>query len=423
MTVAARRRGACPALSAPMATGDGLLVRLHPPDRRLSARQLAAVAEAAARFGNGLVEVTARGHLQVRGLSASRLAGFREALGAAGLSDHDGPQVETPPLAGLAADEIRDPRPLAARLRAAIAPFAARLAPKVAVVVDGGGAGGLGDLLADVRLEATAAGWHVAIGGAAGTARSLGTGGEEDAFAAALAVLTRLAAAPCDGRAGRRGRDLGTADCAVQARSLAAEERGPVLPPAAPAGVFPLRDGRFALGLGLPFGRAGSEALCGLAARSGGAAGVLLAPRHGLVLPGLDAMQVDRLSVAAASLGFIVSPQDPRLRVTACAGAPFCDAALLQTHPLAGALCAPSRGGPALAEGRLHLSGCPKRCAAPRSAAVTEIVGTADGPHLAGRLPDAAAARRLLALSARHSVCQTPVADTPSHDAAFPSDL
>ncbi len=73
MTLAPRRRGACPALSAPMQTGDGLLVRLM-PEGALSPAMLAGLAAAAAEFGNGIVEVTARGSLQLRGLAAETVA-------------------------------------------------------------------------------------------------------------------------------------------------------------------------------------------------------------------------------------------------------------------------------------------------------------------------------------------------------------
>ena len=49
------RRGACPALSAPMQTGDGLLVRLNPVAGGLSPAQLAGLCDAAGMFGNGVI--------------------------------------------------------------------------------------------------------------------------------------------------------------------------------------------------------------------------------------------------------------------------------------------------------------------------------------------------------------------------------
>ncbi len=85
------RRGACPALSAPMQTGDGLLVRLNPVAGGLSPAQLAGLCDAAGMFGNGVIEVTARGSMQVRGLTSASAAPFAEAidrLGIAALFDY-----------------------------------------------------------------------------------------------------------------------------------------------------------------------------------------------------------------------------------------------------------------------------------------------------------------------------------------------
>ncbi len=63
------RRGACPGLSAPMSTGDGLLVRLVPTDE-MALDAFIALCAAARMHGNGTMEVTARGSLQVRGIDA-----------------------------------------------------------------------------------------------------------------------------------------------------------------------------------------------------------------------------------------------------------------------------------------------------------------------------------------------------------------
>ncbi len=101
----APRRGWCPGLARPMPTGDGLLVRLHPVAGRLTADQARAAARAAREGGNGLLDVTARGNLQIRGVTAESHARVVAILAAAGLGDvrHDGgPQRLTlsAPLAG-----------------------------------------------------------------------------------------------------------------------------------------------------------------------------------------------------------------------------------------------------------------------------------------------------------------------------------
>ena len=54
------RKGWCPSLSAPMATGDGLLARLSPRLGLLSPAQLAGIAGAARRHGSGQIEITIR---------------------------------------------------------------------------------------------------------------------------------------------------------------------------------------------------------------------------------------------------------------------------------------------------------------------------------------------------------------------------
>ncbi|KMO25639.1 hypothetical protein QR79_06645, partial [Methylobacterium indicum] len=101
----APRRGWCPGLARPMPTGDGLLVRLHPVSGRLSARQVRAAARAAREGGNGLLDVTARGNLQIRGVTVESHGHVVDILAEAGLGDarHDGgPQRLTldAPLAG-----------------------------------------------------------------------------------------------------------------------------------------------------------------------------------------------------------------------------------------------------------------------------------------------------------------------------------
>ncbi len=65
-----QRRGACPGLSAPMPTGDGLLVRLLPAGT-IPLDAFGRLCAAARTHGNGIIEITARGSVQIRGLSAA----------------------------------------------------------------------------------------------------------------------------------------------------------------------------------------------------------------------------------------------------------------------------------------------------------------------------------------------------------------
>ena len=180
------RRGACPALSAPMQTGDGLLVRLNPiaagqGTEGLSPKTLIGLCESAARHGNGIIEVTQRGSIQIRGLTPSSASKLALEVDALGIAVRTSVPVETGPLAGLEPDEIADPRPLAHGIRGAVesAGLSRRLGPKVSVVVDGGGRISLDDLLADVRLAAFRHKgdtlWYCAVGGIAMAGRPLGS--------------------------------------------------------------------------------------------------------------------------------------------------------------------------------------------------------------------------------------------------------
>ncbi|MGO4831415.1 precorrin-3B synthase, partial [Rhizobiaceae sp. 2RAB30] len=110
-------RGACPTLAAPMETGDGLLARLNPISGGITPPTLAAIAEAAARFGNGQIEVTARGSLQIRGLTQITAPQFAEAIDRLDINVRTGVPVETGALAGLDPAEIADPSPRAQRRR------------------------------------------------------------------------------------------------------------------------------------------------------------------------------------------------------------------------------------------------------------------------------------------------------------------
>ena len=113
------RRGACPGLLNPMETGDGLLARLPPVRMPLAA--FAGLCAAARAHGNGVVEVTARGSIQIRGLKPASVIPFADSVAALGIEVPDGPVVIANPLAGLDAAEAADLTGLVAELRRRIA--------------------------------------------------------------------------------------------------------------------------------------------------------------------------------------------------------------------------------------------------------------------------------------------------------------
>ena len=73
------RKGWCPGALQPMETGDGLLARVRAPRGRLSLDQAAALADAAILCGNGLIGLSARANLHLRGVSERTLPGCARA--------------------------------------------------------------------------------------------------------------------------------------------------------------------------------------------------------------------------------------------------------------------------------------------------------------------------------------------------------
>ncbi|MBX3580665.1 MAG: precorrin-3B synthase [Rhizobiaceae bacterium] len=373
------RRGACPALSAPMKTGDGLLVRLNPVAGGLSPDALTGLCEAALAHGNGIIEVTARGSIQIRGLSEHSAVPFAEAVTELGIAVHTGVPVQTGVLAGLDPTEVTDPTRLVESLRTAIAGagLEGRLGPKVSVVVDGGGRTALDEVAADVRLTAVSGGWRVAIAGHAQTARPLAVAGSDDlARDRAITLLSGIA------EMGRRarGRDLNDEELGAEPSSAEYGSR-----PSAPRtliGNFDLRDGRLALGIGLPFGQTFADVLKTFceAAISLGIEDIGPAPGRSLVAICESVKQMQELRERARMLGFITGADDPRCAISACPGAPDCASGHIEARKMATAIAREYRH---LFDGSLHmhLSGCAKGCAHPAPSDIT-LVGTEGGMAL-----------------------------------------
>ena len=189
-------RGTCPGLSAPMETGDGLLARVMPAGP-IPLDDFIAFCVAAREHGNGTIEISARGSLQVRGLTPLSAPLFAAAVAALDIDICDGVPVIADPLED-DPTALLDANAIAADLRRAIAAAALRLAPKVSVIVDGGGRLTLDALSADIRLRAipTAEGpaLHVALAGNAASATPLGVVAPSTAAHVVMDLLQLIAA-------------------------------------------------------------------------------------------------------------------------------------------------------------------------------------------------------------------------------------
>lgn len=388
----ALRRGACPSIAAPMQTGDGLLVRLRPVAPALTADDLLALADLARAHGNGLIEITARGNLQLRGLADASVPHLAAGLAAAGIVPQTGVAIEVPPFAGIDTSEIADATPVADALRQAISEASFTLAPKLAIVVDGGGTLCLADMTADLRLDAVLAdggmAWRLSVGGDRQRAKPVALLPQHRVLDGAMAVIAALAAI---GPAAR-GRDLDVA-ALVQMLGVTPMQAVPV-----PLSTHPLGAHRIGhetvLGLAPAYGQMHADRLAALVEglSACGAVEFRLAPHRSLLVRGLSDTTLAAARVCADRQGFWNTDNSPGRSISICAGAAGCASASFDTRAAADALVAEAG---TLLDGSIdmHISGCPKGCAHPAAAAVT-FCGTAVGVGLilGGRASDAPSA-------------------------------
>ncbi|WP_245487914.1 precorrin-3B synthase, partial [Mesorhizobium sp. M4A.F.Ca.ET.022.05.2.1] len=367
-----------------------------------------------------MMEVTARGSLQIRGLTAESARLLAAEVDALGIAVRTGVPVETGPLAGIDPQEVADPRPLAERIRAAVeeAGLTPQLGPKVSVVIDGGGQLSIDAVTADVRLKAVRADadvqWTVSVSGDARSAKSLATIDADAARDITVAALRMVA---------EKGREAHTRDLSErQLNSLASWHS--VTPPSVlpdispsrgeigsvdagspfstlqisetigesvisplegemsgrteggasrkPIGLFPLAGDTFALGIGLPYGSMPAQSLIELATQAAGLGTTEMRPAPGraLLLLGLTASNCTSLQSSAAALGFVTDAADPRTRIAACPGTPACASGRIATRAIAETIAA-QNSDLLDASLSLHVSGCAKGCAHPGLAALT----------------------------------------------------
>jgi len=391
-------KGWCPSLLEPMASGDGLLVRVRPPRAVLTAEAARQLGAAAARFGNGAIELTNRAAIQVRGLTAASVAPFAAAMIAAGLADADVERrraIVASPLIGDDPGASRHARAVASTIEARASRDArlAKLPPKFVVAVDGGGVLPLGDIGADIRVVCDDAECLVTIAGARFGAAAAPASVPDMVDRLALAFL-RLAArcSPAPQRMRALVLAVGT-PALFAAAGMEASRPLPNVRTRSVIGFLPYAEGdRGAFGVGLPFGGLTAATLASLAdlVERFGDGTLRGTPWRTFAIPGIAAKAAAGLCEAAARLGMIVDPRDPRRSVIACPGRPSCASASVETRADAELLV--SLALPEL----VHVSGCAKGCAHPAPARFT-LVG--DGGRYAiirdGRPGDAPVHRNL----------------------------
>lgn len=361
--------GWCPSALRPMMSGDGLVVRIRPPMGRLSRPQAGAVAALSRRFGNGILDLSARASLQLRGVRPEDHAALIAALQDHGLVERDA-GVEArrnlllTPFWTAGDRSQRIAADLTARLAAAPG---LDLPGKFGFAVDAGDSPVLQQVAADIRIEGAGEALTLRADGA-----DLALPVTEQTAAAAAIALARWFLAEGGAPEGR-----GRMHRLIARRGPPSAHDATGATSAYTAAPGPLAGGRL---VALEFGQLPAATLAALA----NAAPLRLTPWRMLLLEGV--------SDIAALPGLILETPDPRLQVSACTGAPGCLQAQAQTRALARDLA------PMLPAGlHLHVSGCAKGCAHPGAA---DLTLTATGPDtfdlIRGGRADARPARRSL---------------------------
>jgi len=346
-------KGWCPSALRPMLSGDGLVVRLRPRGGRLSSAQATGIAGLARDHGNGLIDLTGRASLQIRGVSDASHEPLVAGLFCLGLVDAElQSENQRNILVAPFWTQDDDTQSLTAELEQALAVQALGLPEKFGFAVDCGDARVLANARADIRIErAVDGGLLVRADGA-----SLGHAVTRTEVMEAVLSLAEWFVASGGVRDGR-GRMAAHIAGGVQLPDRFADTEP------APAINAP-KPGLVATGalVGSAFGQLQSETLTYLASL---APALRLTPWRMMLIEGLREMPQHR--------GLVTRADDPLLRVAACTGAPACPEAHAETRALAASL-APNLA----ADDDLHVSGCAKGCAHPGASAIT-LVGTPNG--------------------------------------------
>ena len=376
------RRGHCPSAGTPMESGDGLLSRVNLLGGRLDVSQLIDLADWAEELGAPTLEITSRGKLQVRGLSAQSETLFTRKLVATGLArETAAAEAARHVICSIAADidptALHDPYAIAQQLDSHLSttPPLWKLPSKFLICIDGGG-GDLADKSADIRVDAISSAkgiaYRIALAGSRQSAVLLGYCQVQSCIDVIIFLATTFLSIN-EQRKDKATRikqqrhddtfalfKTSVSDLLINVKPINTERTS--------AKLLGQQAGWF--GFAPPFGVMSSDTARGLArlAAAHGHNEFRVSPEKVILIPGGSS----DLSAPLEAQGMIVTNGDPRLSLVACPGAPACLSGSTATRSLALTL---AKQIPALFDGELrtHFSGCPKGCANPQASPITIV--------------------------------------------------
>ncbi|WP_433602943.1 precorrin-3B synthase [Nocardia sp. CA-135953] len=390
----------CPGVLRLHEAADGPLARIRLPGGRLDPGQLQVLAEAAAELGDGNVELTSRGNVQLRQVRDA--AALSERLADAGLLPSDTHErvrnIVASPLSGRIGGRA-DVHALVAALDTGLraAPRLAELPGRVLFTLDDG-RGDISGLGGDIGVHAT---------GATEFALVLAGGDSGIRVSAADAVEVMLAAAHAFLDLGSGQWRLHEVDDGVRrvidilGLSPGSESLEFGAAHDIPIGWLDQDNGLVSLGAAVRLGALPARIAEFIAAIE---RPIFITPWRSLVITDLAEWPAEQVVRVLAPMGLIFDANSPWLQVSACAGQPGCAQALTDVRADAAAAVHTDRvlptdqpaadsdadghatePGPTLRSadevavaGRQHWSGCERRCGRPRGP-VTDIVATENG--------------------------------------------
>ncbi|MFJ6672894.1 hypothetical protein ACIQMJ_17425 [Actinosynnema sp. NPDC091369] len=321
---------ACPGAVDVHQAADGGLARVRVPGGTLSAAQVDVLRSAAIELGDGVLELTSRANLQIRGLAPGAEHELGARLRDAGLL----PSMTHERVRNIVAAPLEDNQALVDAIDAALCgvPELASLPGRFLVTVGGAVSGLAGDI------------------GLVGDALFLA--GHDSGLRVADPVAAVVTAARVFGELRGEAWRLSEVDGGVRKITAALGVPGdarvqPGVTPVAPGVHGPV------VVAGVPLGRWDARLLAGVPMR--------LTPWRSVVLP-----------AGSDTTGLFTSPDSPWHGVSACTGRPGCAKSLADVRADA-ARWVETRTAP----GRAHWSGCARRCGRP-AGDVVEFVATGD---------------------------------------------
>ena len=390
------RRFACPGLFRMTPARDGSICRVKLSCGRLTKEQAHVVADVADRYGNGIIELTNRANLQLRGIDQADADHVILALTEAGLGPlvpegDDIRNVMVNPTAGIDEALAFDTLPLAEKLLQTLqtTPTYHALSPKFSILLDGGEACAMVRHTSDIWLAAAEDGKAFAFGlascppVAAGDPPAISVVAVENADALITGLLDLFlelsAERPGIVRMKHLLAAMPAADVLERLRPRlpfsiepAANWRRATPRPFAHLGIHHERRAGFAYaGAAVPLGRLTPQDMRALADIATDANGgqIRLTPWQSVLLPDVAADRAAGILDSLNALGFASEPGDPLASMIACSGSTGCASALADTQADGARLgqLLENRAMP------VHLTGCAKSCASIRPAPATLV--------------------------------------------------